>query len=78
MPKPLTERRQKIFDYTCSYIEKRNYSPSVREIGDHVGLASSSATQSHLNRLKADGYVNREDGKPRTLRVLKYTSPILT
>ncbi|OAH53057.1 hypothetical protein AWH48_11910 [Domibacillus aminovorans] len=74
MPKPITERRRKIFDYICNHIEQKNYSPTVREIGDHVGLASSSTTQSHLNRLKADGYVTWENGKPRTLRVLKYTS----
>ncbi|OAH61931.1 hypothetical protein [Domibacillus aminovorans] len=71
MPKPLTERRQKIFDYICSYIEQNNYSPSVREIGKHVGLVSTSTIQWHLDRLRADGYVTWQDGKPRTLRLLK-------
>ncbi|WP_232454541.1 hypothetical protein [Domibacillus aminovorans] len=37
----MTEKRQKIFDYIYSHIEQNNYSPSVRESGDHVGLVST-------------------------------------
>jgi SOS-response transcriptional repressor LexA len=40
MPKLLTERRQKILHYICSHIEQKNYPPTVKKIGDHVGLVS--------------------------------------
>jgi SOS-response transcriptional repressor LexA len=76
MLKPLSERKQKILDYICNHIEQKKYSPSVREIGEYVGLRSSSTTKGYLDRLKADGYVTWEEGKSRTLRLMKHTSSV--
>lgn len=51
--------------------KEKGYPPTVREIGDRVGLKSSSATKGHLDRLKRDGFVTWEERQPRTIRVIE-------
>ncbi|MCI2255570.1 hypothetical protein L2D08_14450 [Domibacillus sp. PGB-M46] len=53
------------------------YPPSIREIGDAVELKPSSTVKGHLDRLKASGYVTWEQGKPRTLNVVKRSAIFL-
>jgi repressor LexA len=68
----LTARQQQILDYIRSEIHRRGFPPSVREIGEHVGLSSSSTVHSHLAALEAKGFLRRDPSKPRALEVLDY------
>ena len=68
----LTGRQQQILDYIRSEIHRRGFPPSVREIGEHVGLSSSSTVHSHLSALEAKGFIRRDPSKPRALEVLDY------
>jgi repressor LexA len=68
----LTARQQQILDYIRGEIHRRGFPPSVREIGEHVGLSSSSTVHSHLSALEAKGFLRRDPSKPRALEVLDY------
>jgi len=61
----LTERQTRILDYIRSVTKSRNYPPSVREIGEAVGLSSSSTVHNHLNLIK------RDPSKSRTVQVVQ-------
>jgi len=65
----LTKRQSAILDYIKSEILKRGYPPSVREIGEAVGLSSPSTVHAHLNALETKGYIRRDPQKPRALEV---------
>ncbi len=65
--KPPTQRQQAILDVIASFTREHGYPPSVREIGERVGLSSSSTVQSHLKTLERRGYVKRDPTKPRAL-----------
>ncbi|MDQ3691441.1 MAG: transcriptional repressor LexA [Chloroflexota bacterium] len=64
-----TERRQRILDCIARTVEERGYPPSVREIADAVGLASTSAVHHHLLGLERDGLLERGTHSSRALRV---------
>ena len=55
----LTERQQEILLYIKEQVREKGYPPSVREIGDAVGLRSSSTVHGHLKRLESKGYIRR-------------------
>lgn len=63
--------RRDILEYIKQYIQQHSYPPCRREIGDGVGLKSTSSVQSHINRMLADGMLETDDesGTPRALRV---------
>ena len=65
----LTEKEQKTLDYIIDVIVNNGYSPSVRDIRDAIGYKSTSTVYSCLNKLEAAGYIQKEDGKSRTIRV---------
>lgn len=65
--KKLTEKQQRILDYIASFIAERGYPPSVREIGDAMGLRSPSTVHAHLKALRAAGYLERTERKTRAL-----------
>lgn len=65
----LTERQQGILDFIDVQNRERGYPPSVREIGEAVGLTSPSTVHSHLNTLQKLGYLRRDPSKPRALEV---------
>ena len=67
----LTERQQQIFDFIVEYVDDRGYPPTVREIGEHVGLASPSTVHAHLANLERAGLVRRDPTKPRALELLR-------
>ena len=54
----LTERQQQVLDYIREMVDARGYPPSVREIGEAVGLSSPSTVHSHLNSLVEAGAIN--------------------
>lgn len=62
-----TERQQRILDVIRAFTAERGYPPSVREIGERVGLSSSSTVQSHLKTLERRGLLKRDPTKPRAL-----------
>src|ERR671911_1467661 len=65
------ERRQRIVDYIAHTVEERGYPPSVREIADAVGLASTSAVHHHLIALERDGLLERGTHSSRALRLTR-------
>ena len=64
------ERRQRILDCIARTVEERGYPPSVREIADAVGLASTSAVHHHLLALERDGLLERGTHSSRALRLI--------
>lgn len=67
----LSKRQAEILNYIISQIELKGYPPSVREIGDAIGLQSSSTVHSHLTQLEDKGYIRRDPTKPRAIMILK-------
>jgi repressor LexA len=65
----LTGMRRQILEFIGEQIKSRGYPPSVREIGEAVGLTSSSTVHTHLQVLQRDGYLQRDPTKPRALTV---------
>lgn len=66
----LTSRQREILDLISSTVADRGYPPSVREIGDIVGLSSPSTVHSHLSTLAAEGFIRRDPSKPRAIEVI--------
>jgi repressor LexA len=66
----LSNRQQAILKYIKEQVLAKGYPPSVREIGEAVGLASSSTVHGHLSRLEKKGYIRRDPTKPRAIEVL--------
>src|SRR6202165_830021 len=65
----LTERQSKILEYIRRVTRERSYPPSVREIGENVGLSSSSTVHNHLNQLERRGLIKRDPSKSRTVQL---------
>jgi repressor LexA len=65
----LTERQRQIFDFVTSYVDSHGYPPTVREIGEAVGLASPSTVHAHLANLERAGLLKRDPTKPRALEL---------
>lgn len=68
--KKISERQQQILDFIKSEVEQKGYPPSVREIGDAVGLQSSSTVHGHLRKLEKLEYIRRDPSKPRAIEIL--------
>jgi repressor LexA len=69
----LTGRQQEIWDYLVGYVDQHGYPPTVREIGDAVGLASPSTVHAHLANLERAGFLKRDPTKPRALELRRET-----
>lgn len=66
----LTTRQREILDLIQRTVTDRGYPPSVREIGDAVGLSSPSTVHSHLSTLATEGFIRRDPSKPRAIEVV--------
>jgi repressor LexA len=66
----LTDRQQQIWNYLVTYVDRHGYPPTVREIGEEVGLASPSTVHAHLANLERAGLLKRDPTKPRALELL--------
>ena len=66
----LTARQQEIWDYVVDYLDRHGYPPTVREIGEAVGLASPSTVHAHLANLERAGLLRRDPTKPRALELV--------
>jgi len=65
----LTKRQQEIWEFLVQYTEERGYPPTVREIGQRVGLASPSTVHAHLANLERAGLIKRDPTKPRAIEL---------
>ena len=66
----LTGRQQEIWDFLVEYVDGHGYPPTVREIGEKVGLASPSTVHAHLANLERAGLLKRDPTKPRALELV--------
>src|SRR5207302_7511144 len=66
----LTGRQQEIWDFLVEYVDRHGYPPTVREIGEAVGLASPSTVHAHLANLERAGLLKRDPTKPRALELV--------
>jgi repressor LexA len=66
----LTARQQEIWNYLVQYVDRHGYPPTVREIGEQVGLASPSTVHAHLANLERAGLLRRDPTKPRALELI--------
>jgi len=71
----LTERQQQVLDYISHTVVERGYPPSVREIGDAVGLSSPSSVHAILNALVEAGAIRKDPSKPRAIVVVDQKMP---
>ncbi len=67
--KSLSPKQQQIYDYIVDFSAQHGYPPSVREIGEYVGLKSPSTVHFHLKGLKAAGFISQQEGKTRAITV---------
>lgn len=73
----LTKRQSEIYNYIKQVVQMKGYPPSVREIGEAVGLASSSTVHGHLSRLEEKGYIRRDPTKPRAIEIVSDQTMII-
>jgi repressor LexA len=66
----LTGRQQEIWSFLVDYVDRHGYPPTVREIGEAVGLASPSTVHAHLANLERAGLLRRDPTKPRALELV--------
>ena len=64
----LTDRQKAVLEFIVESIHDRGYPPTLREIGNHLGIKSTNGVNDHLRALERKGYLTREDMKSRTLR----------
>jgi repressor LexA len=68
LEKPATDRQRRILEVIRNFTAEHGYPPSVREIGERVGLSSSSTIHAHLKALERRGLISRDPTKPRAMR----------
>ena len=71
----LTGRQQEIWKYLTDYVDAHGYPPTVREIGEAVGLASPLTVHAHLANLERAGLIKRDPTKPRALELRRDPKP---
>jgi repressor LexA len=71
----LTGRQQQIWKFLTEYVDEHGYPPTVREIGEAVGLASPSTVHAHLANLERAGLIKRDPTKPRALELRRDPKP---
>ena len=72
----LSLRQTNILEFIKDEIRKKGYPPAVREIGEAVGLLSSSTVHGHLQTLEEKGYIRRDPTKPRAIEILDSSSDL--
>ena len=70
----LTKRQAQTLDFIRQSIEERGYPPTLREIGESMGIRSTNGVNDHLRALERKGYLSREDMKSRALRLVSRDS----
>lgn len=65
--RPITEAQSKVLLFIDSYIDKRRYPPTYREVSDGMGFASTNAVTNHMVALETKGYIKSERGRARAI-----------
>jgi len=71
----LTDRQRQALDYITDCLNARGYPPTLREIGEHMGIRSTNGVNDHLKALERKGYLVREELKSRALRPVDHKEP---
>jgi repressor LexA len=71
----LTKRQEQTLDFIRHCIEERGYPPTLREIGEHMGIRSTNGVNDRLRALERKGYLRREDMKSRALKLVQQALP---
>ncbi|MDD4333014.1 MAG: transcriptional repressor LexA [Patescibacteria group bacterium] len=71
MTNNLTKRQRQILDFINDFTRKHGYAPTVREIGEHFDLSSPATVQSHLDNLKAKGFLKKSFNEARSIELVK-------
>ncbi len=71
----LTDRQRQALDYISDCLVARGYPPTLREIGEHMGIRSTNGVNDHLKALERKGYLVREELKSRALRPVDVREP---
>jgi biotin operon repressor len=76
-PKPdrrpkLTERQRELLDMVVEYASAHGYPPTLRDIGQHMGISSTNGVNDHLKALEKKGYIVRKELKSRSIRVINW------
>ena len=71
----LTPKQQRIYDFIRDFSRENGYPPTVREIGEHLGLKSPSTVKFHLDNLREAGYLQWDGGKTRSITLLEGEEP---
>lgn len=66
----LTKRQNEILNYLKEYIVSHGYPPTIREIGNSMGISSPATVHAHLNNLEKKGFIKKEDSKNRAIELL--------
>ena len=72
----LTKRQEQTLDFIRRSIEERGYPPTLREIGEHMGIRSTNGVNDHLRALERKGYLRREDMKSRALKLVEEAAEV--
>lgn len=75
MPKPLTSQQRRVLDFLAEYSERNGFPPTLREIGQGVGLSNVNAVRGHLSALEKKGHIARTADKARSIRILDQVGP---
>lgn len=75
--KKISKRQEDILAFIKEEVRTKGYPPSVREIGEAVGLASSSTVHGHLARLESKGLIRRDPTKPRAIEILDHENELV-
>jgi repressor LexA len=75
MRQPLTDRQRQALDFISDCLGDRGFPPTLREIGEHMGIRSTNGVNDHLKALERKGYLKREELKSRALRPVDYDEP---
>jgi len=67
----LTKRQEQTLSFIRNSIQERGYPPTLREIGEHMGIKSTNGVNDHLRALERKGYLRREDMKSRALKLVE-------
>jgi repressor LexA len=71
----LTTRQREILDFITERIQQQGYPPTIREIGEHMGIRSTNGVNDHLKALERKGFLKREGLKSRALRPVNMPEP---
>lgn len=72
MTKPISVRDEQVLAFIVQFLDDKGYPPTVREIGEQLGMSSPSTVQAHMVSLADAGYIERSiPGSPRAVKVLR-------